>query len=109
MIDVQSIMADMISKMIDSNIGLVVVGLIIAIIIFSLRYDIGYDFDLNKRSKNRLAEKSILAILVLGAGAVFYLYNHQYYFILSLIISFILTYFLYVVGIVDMLVNRLER
>jgi len=101
MIDIKSILADTVIKSIESNIGIVVVFFLISSLLFFFRYEIGFDFDLTRREKNRLSEKSLLGIVFLGGAILVYLFVKEYFFLLAFALSFILTYFLYLLGFID--------
>ena len=108
MIDIKSIFADTVVKLIESNIGFVVVFFVISLLLFFFRYEIGFDFDLTRREKNRLSEKSLLGIIFLGGAILFYLFMQEYFFLLASALSVILTYFLYLFGFLDKIINKLE-
>jgi len=109
MIDIKSIFADTVVNIIESNIGFVVVFFVISLLLFFFRYEIGFDFDLTPREKNRLSEKLLLGIIFLGGAILFYLFMQEYFFLLASALSVILTYFLYLFGFLDKIVDRLER
>ncbi len=107
-IDIKSIIIDNLTKMFESNLGLVTIVFVVAIVAYLFRHDIAYDLDLTRREKNRFAEKTLLIPIVIGVATVAYLYVKEYYFLLFVVISVILTYILYWVGILDMIVEKLE-
>jgi uncharacterized membrane protein YsdA (DUF1294 family) len=109
MIDIKSILADAVIKSIESNIGFVVAFFVISSLLFFFRYEIGFDFDLTRREKNRLSEKSLLGIIFLGGAIIVYLFVKEYFFLLSCTLSVILTYFLYLFGFLDRIIEKLER
>jgi len=108
MIDIKSIFADTVVNLIESNIGFVVVFFVISLLLFFFRYEIGFDFDLTRREKNRLSEKSLLGIIFLGGAILFYLFMKEYFFLLASALSVILTYFSYLFGFLDKIINKLE-
>ena len=107
-IDIKSIMIDNLTKMFESNLGLIAIIFVVAIVVYIFRHNIAYDFDLTRREKNKLTEKTILIPLGITAATIGYLFIKEQYFLLSVVLSVILTYFLYLVGIVDMIVEKLE-
>jgi len=108
MIDVKSILADTFIKLIESNISFIVLFFVISILIFMFRHKIGYNFDLTRKERNRLSEKSLLALVVLGVSIVGFLFVKEYFFILSVLVSVTVAYFLYLLGFVDIMVEKLE-
>ena len=108
MIDIKSIFADTVVNIIESNIGFVVVFFVISLLLFFFRYEIGFDFDLTRRERNRLSEKSLLGIIFLGGAILFYLFMKEYFFLLASALSVILTYFSYLFGFLDKIINKLE-
>ena len=108
MIDIKSIFADTVVNLIESNIGFVVVFFVISLLLFFFRYEIGFDFDLTRRERNRLSEKSLLGIIFLGGAILFYLFMQEYFFLLASALSVILTYFSYLFGFLDKIINKLE-
>lgn len=107
-IDIKSILLDALTKMFESNLWLIVIIFVVAIATYLFRHDIAYDFDLTRREKNKLTEKSLYFAVIIGTISIFYLYAKEYYFLLSISISFILTYFLHQIGFLDMVVEKLE-
>ena len=107
-IDLKSIMIEQFTRMFENHLGLIAIIFAVAIVAFTFRYTIAFHLDLTKREENKLTEKTILipiVILMLTAG---YLYAKQHFFLLSIELSFILTYILYMVEIFDMFVEKLE-
>jgi len=84
------------------------IAFIVAIYLFLFRYEVAYDLELIKVEHNKLTEKSLLAIILIAGATMAYLYIKEYFLLLSVVISVILTYFLYLTGILDMLAERLE-
>jgi hypothetical protein len=87
---------------------LIPVAFAIAIYLFFFRHEIADDFMLTRREKNRLSEKSLMAIILIAGATITYLYVKEHYILLTIAISFIVTYFLYLVGIIDMIVDKME-
>ena len=108
MIDIKSMLADTFIKLIDSNIGFVVLFFVISVLLFFFRHEIGFDFDLTRREKNRLSEKSLIGIIFLGGAVLVYLFVKEYFFLLSCVLSVILTYFLYLFGFIDRMIEKIE-
>ncbi len=107
-LDVKSIIIEQFTHMFENYIGLIVIVFAVAIVAFTFRHTIAYDFDLTRREKNKFTEKTLLIPIVITVATVGYLYIKEQYFLLSLAISVILTYFLYLIGILDMIVEKLE-
>lgn len=103
-IDLKSIMIEQFTRMFENHLGLIAIIFAVAIVVFTFRHYIAFYFDLTKREENKLTEKTML-IPIATAG---YLYAKQHFFLLSMELSFILIYILYLVGIFDMLVEKLE-
>ena len=107
-IDLKSILIEQFTSTFENHLGLIAIVFAVAIVAFTFRHYIAFYLDLTKREENKLTEKTILipiVILIVTAG---YLYTKQHFFLLSIELSFILTYILYIVGIFDMLVQKLE-
>jgi len=102
MIDIQSIIAENLSKMIDLNITNILLLFGVGILLFWMRTDLS----MTRKEHNKITEKSILLIIFMGTGIGYYLFSHQHYLILSIIISVILTYLLYWIGLFDIIVER---
>ena len=109
MIDIKSIFADTVINLIESNIIFVVVLFVISLFVFFFRHEISYDFDLTRKENNRLSEKSLLGIIFLGGAILVYLFVKEYFFLLAFPLSVILTYFLYLFGFLDRIIEKLER
>ena len=107
-IDTKQIFIDTFTNLFESVLWLVPIAFIVAIYLFFFRYEVAYYLELSKREHNKLTEKLLLAITMITAATITYLYIKEYFFLLSLAVSFILTYFLYLVGIIDMIANKLE-
>jgi len=107
-LDIKSIFIDAFIKLFENVIWVVPIALIIAIYLFFFRNEVAYDWELTRREKNKLTEKSFLGIVILISATIAYLYIKEYYFLLVIVLSFILTYFLYSVGIIDMIAEKIE-
>lgn len=107
-IDLKFILTEQFTSTFENHLGLIVIVFAVAIVAFIFRHAIAYDLHLTKREHNKFTEKTILLPLFIVIAIVGYLYIKQDFFLLSLIISVILTYFLYLVGILDMIVEKLE-
>ncbi len=107
-IDLKSIMIEQFTRMFENHLGLITIVFAVAIVAFTFRHYIAFYLDLTKREENKLTEITILTSIVILMVTAGYLYTKQHFFLLSIELSFILTYFLYMVGIFDMLVEKLE-
>jgi hypothetical protein len=107
-IDLKTILIEQFTSMFENHLGLIAIIFAVAIVAFTFRHYIAFYLDLTKRGENKLTEKTILIPILIVIGTMSYLYIKQQYFMLSLGISVILTYFLYLIGILDMLAQRLE-
>jgi len=108
-LDIKSIFIDAFTKIFESNLGLIAIVFVVAIVAYIFRHEISYDLDLTRREKNKLTEKTLLIPLVIGGATIAYLYIKEYFFLLSVVISFILTYFLYWIGFLDMVIEKWEN
>jgi len=108
-IDIQQIFINAFINLFENVLWLVPIAFIVAIYLFIFKYEVAYNLELTKRERNRLTEKLLLVIIVITGSTIAYLYIKEYFFLLSMALSFILTYyFLYLVGIFDMIVEKLE-
>jgi len=107
-LDINQIFIDAFTKLFENVLFLIPIAFLVAIYLFFFRYEVAYDLELTKRERNKLMEKSLLAIIVIVGTTIAYLYIKEYFFLLSMALSFILIYFLYLVGILDMLAESLE-
>lgn len=107
-LDIKSIFFDSYTKIFEGNFDLIALIFALAVAVFVLRYDIGYHLNLTQKGENKLAEKSLLTMLIIGASTAFYFYVKEYYFLLLIIPSFILTYFLYQIGFFDIVIEKCE-
>ncbi len=105
-LDIKSIFIDTFTKLFENVLWLVPIALIVAIYLFFFRNEIAYDWELTKRERNKLTEKSFLAIAIIAGAMITYLYIKEYFFLLSVALSVILTYFLYMLGFFNMLVEK---
>lgn len=105
-IDLKSIMIEQFTRMFENHFGLIAIIFAVAIVGFTFRHYIAFYLDLSKREENKLIEKTILIPIVILVATAGYLYAKEYFFLLSIGLSFILTYFLYLTGIFDMLVEK---
>jgi len=107
-IDLKSIMIEQFTRMFENHLGLIAIIFAVAIVAFIFRHTIAYDLHLTKRERNKLTEKTIFIPIVILISTAGYLYTKQHFFLLSIELSFILTYILYMVGILDMVAEKLE-
>ena len=90
-LDIKSIFIDAFIKLFDNIIWFVPIIIIIAMYMFFFRSEIAYNWDLTKREKNKLTEKSFLAIVIFTSATIAYLYIKEYFFLLSVALTFILS------------------
>ena len=107
-IDLESILIEQFTSMFENHLGLIAIIFAVAIVAFTFRHYIAFYLDLSKREENKLTEKTILIPIVILMVTAGYLYAKQHFFLLSIELSFILTYILYLTGIFDMIANKLE-
>jgi len=107
-IDLGFILIEQFTRMFKNQLGLIAIVFAVAIVAFTFRHTIAYDLQLTKRERNKFTEKTILFPLLIAIAMAGYLYIKQDFFLLSIITSVILIDFLYLVGIVDMIVEKLE-
>ena len=108
-IDVKAIFIEQFTKLFENFIWLLPVLFVFALYLFFFRHDISKDFMLTRREKNKLTEKSFLAIILILGATVAYLYIKGYYFLLAIVASAIVIYILYLVGIINMVLQKIER
>ena len=106
--DIKPLLFEQFTKLYENFIWLIPLVFAVVLYLFFFRHEIAHDFLLTHREKNNLTEKSLMAIIFITGATIAYLYIKEYFFLLLLIISVILTYFLYLVGFFDMLVEKLE-
>ena len=94
-IDLKSILIEQLTLMFENHLGLIAIIFAVAIVAFIFRHTIAYDLQLTKRERNKFKENTILIPLFIVIAMAGYLYIKQDFFLLSLIISVTLTYFLY--------------
>lgn len=107
-IDLKSIFINQFTSMFEHIIWLIPIALSIAISLFVYRRELAYELNLTRREQNRLSEKSLLAIIIIIGITIAYLYIKEYFFLLAITLSVILTYFLYQVGILDLIIKWWE-
>lgn len=107
-IDLKSILIEQFTRMFENHLGLIAIVFVVAIVAFTFRHYIAFYLDLSKREDNKLTEIILVPLLFIAIATIGYLYIKQEYFLLSIGLSIIFTYFLYVVGILDMIVEKLE-
>lgn len=107
-LDIKPILIDQFTKLFENFMWLIPIVLGVALYFFFFRHEVSEELMLTRREKNRLTEKSFLAIIMLAAATIAYLYFKGHYFLLSIIVSVVLTYFLYLAGVIDMIVEKLE-
>ena len=107
-LDIKQIFVEAFIKLFENVLWLVPIAFIIAIYLFFFRIEIAHELELTNRGRNNLTEKLFLALATIITATLAYLYIKEQYFLLSLTISFIMTYFLYMIGILDMIVEKLE-
>ncbi len=107
-IDVKTALTNGFIQFFDNIVWLVPIALSVAIYLFVFRREVAYDLNLSYRERRKLGEKSLMAIIVIVGATLFYLYAKEYFLMLSIILSFILTYFLYLTGIFNMIIKWWE-
>lgn len=107
--DFGAIIINHFTKIFENNIWIIALILVLAIIVYILRHDIAFEFNLRKRTKNKLTENTFLAVVVPIIVTLIYLYVKEFYFVLSLILSIFVVYFLYWIGLIDMIIYKLTR
>ena len=107
-LDLKPILIEQFTKLFENFIWLIPVAFAIAIYLFFLRHEIAEEFMLTHRKKNKLFKKSLMAIILITGVTIAYLYIKEYYFLLVLVIIIVVTYFLYLIGIIDMIVDKME-
>ncbi len=107
-IDIKTIMFNALTQMFESNLYIMAIVFVVSIASFIFRYEIGSLFNLSQKEINKLAEKTLFISTIIGIATIFYLYAKEYYFLLSISISVILTYFLYQIGFLDMVIEKWE-
>ena len=107
-IDLTSRVIEQATRVFENHSGLILIVFAAAILAFIFRRYIAFYLDLSQREENILAEKALFIAIAILIATTGYLYIKQNFFLLSLIISVILTYFLYLLGFFDMLIEKLE-
>lgn len=105
--DIRAIIINYFTKIFENNIWLIALILVLAIGVYILRHDIAFEFNLSKRAENKLAEKVFLAVIVPILATLIYLYVKEFYFVLFLILSILVVYFLYWIGLIDVCINKM--
>ena len=100
MIDVQSIFLKVFVEQYANHIAFIV-----AVVIFIFRYEISYEFNLTNRERNKLTSNLLLFLVVISIATVGYLAVEEHIFVLY----FILTYFLYMFGVFDSIVEKMRK
>lgn len=108
MIDIQTIMFKAFTEQYINNIGLIAIAFLVAGAIFVFRYEISYAFDLSGRERRKLTEKILLFLSAISIATVGYLIIEGHTFVLFCLLYFILTYFLYMVGFFDSIVEKMR-
>ncbi len=107
-IDLKSIMIEQFTRMFENHLGLIAIIFAVAIVAFTFRHYIAFYLDLTKREENKLTIITLIPLLFIVIATIVYLNIKHHYFLLSIGLSVILTYFLYMFGILDMIVEKLE-
>ena len=107
-LDIKPILIDQFTKLFENFMWLTPIVFVVALYFFLFRHEVAEDLMLTYREKNRFTEKSLLAIIMIAGATIAYLYFKGHYFLLAIIASAVLTYFLYLVGVIDMIVEKLE-
>ena len=107
-IDLKSIFIEQFTAMFEKHVGLITMVFIVAAVAFTFRHYITFYLDLSKREEDKLTELTLIPLMFIFTAGVGYLYIQKHYFLLAVGLSVISTYFLYLVGILDMIVEKLE-
>ena len=107
-IDIKQIFIDAFIKLFENVLWLLPIAFFIAIYLFFFRKEIAYDLGLTKRERTKFTEKSFLAIAIISSSTIAYLYIKEYFFLLSIVLSGVLTYFLYRIGLFDLVIEKLD-
>lgn len=108
-LDIKQIFIDAFLHFFEHILWFLPIVFIIVLYLFFFRNEIAYDWELTNREKNKLSEKSLLGIIVITVATIAYLYIKEHIFLLAIVLSIILTYFLYLIGFVDMIYEKLEN
>lgn len=108
-LDSKQIFIDAFLNLFEHILWLLPIVFIIVLYLFFFRNEIAYDWELTNRERNRLTEKTFVAIIVILGATITYLFVKEYFFLLAIVVSVILTYFLYLIGFVDMIIEKLEN
>jgi len=107
-LDIKPILIDQFTKLFEDFLWLIPIVLGVALCFFFFRHEVSEELMLNRWEKNRLTEKSLLTIIMIAGATIAYFYLKGYYFLLSIIVSVVLIYFLYLVEVIDLIVEKLE-
>ena len=107
-LDIKPILIDQFTKLFENFMWLIPIAFVVALYFFFFRHEVSEELMLSRREKNRLTEKSLLAIIMIAGATIAYLYFKGHYFLLAIIVSVVLTYFLYLAEVIDMIVEKLE-
>ena len=105
--DFGAIIIDHFTKIFENNFWLIAFIPVLAIGVYILRHDIAFELNLSNRAENKLAKKIFLAIILPILLTLIYLYVKEFYFVLSLILSILVVYFLYLIGLIDTCINKI--
>lgn len=108
-INIKFIFLNAFSQIFENYFWIIVLVFIGAIVVYFFRHAIASELQLTRREKSRLTEKVLLISILIGFATIIYLYVKEYYFLLSVVMSFILTYFLYLIGLFDIVIEKLEN
>ncbi len=107
-IDLKSIFIEQLTAMFEKHLSLITIIFVVAAVAFIFRHYITFYLDLSRREENKLTEITLMPLMFIFIAGVGYLYIQEHYFLLTLGLSVILIYFLYAVGILDMIVEKME-
>ncbi|MDD2384622.1 MAG: hypothetical protein PHN18_10570 [Sulfurospirillaceae bacterium] len=105
--DFGAIIINHFTKIFENNIWLITFILVLAIGVSILRHDIAFEFNLREKTKNKLTENAFLAVILPILATLIYLYVKEFYFVLSLVLSIFVVYFLYWIGLIDRFINKM--
>ncbi len=107
-LDIHQILIDAFANWFENILWILPIAFIVALYLFFFRDEVSYDLSLTKRERNKLTEKSLLAIIIITTATIAYLYIKGHFFILLIGLSVIMTYFFYLVVFFDMMVEKVE-
>ncbi len=105
-IDLRFIFIEQFTSIFENHLGLIAIIFVVAAVAFTFRHYITFYLDLSRKRENKLTEITLIPLLFIFIAGIGYLYIKQHFFLLSVGLSAVLTYFLYLVGFFDMLVER---